>query len=131
MATLNLQFYSDNCPTRDKRFMSSGDLRNWESNNNNPDNTIKIDGFYEACNFIDVEFPNLDKKNFAYFIVYPDVIKVTKERNYYAAFIDRFEVNELNTDCFRIYYTIDWWTTLQAYYGSDFENVITKNISEK
>lgn len=56
MATLNLQFYSDNCPTRDKRFMSSGDLRNWESNNNNPDNTIKIDGFYEACNFIDVEF---------------------------------------------------------------------------
>lgn len=128
MATLNLQFYSDNCPTRDKRFMSSGDLRNWESNNNNPDNTIKIDGFYEACNFIDVEFPNLDKKNFAYFIVYPDVIKVTKERNYYAAFIDRFEVNELNTDCFRIYYTIDWWTTLQSYYGSDFENVITKNI---
>lgn len=128
MATLNLQFYSDNCPTRDKRFMSSGDLRNWESNNNNPDNTIKIDGFYEACNFIDVEFPNLDKKNFAYFIVYPDVVKVTKERNYYAAFIDRFEVNELNTDCFRIYYTIDWWTTLQAYYGSDFENVITKNI---
>ena len=69
MATLNLQFYSDNCPTRDKRFMSSGDLRKWESNNNNPDNTIKIDGFYEACNFIDVKFPNLDKKNFAYFIV--------------------------------------------------------------
>lgn len=113
-----IRLYKGKSPTYQHRFIDNSSLLLWESHvaANNLYSDIELDGVeqFSTLSFVDITLSSPSSLLSLFVISY---VKLTNtSNNSYYAFVDRIEQNECdNALSYRLYYTIDWWTTVLSY----------------
>lgn len=106
MSTISI-FY-DNTPTKNFRFLTRNDFNSW-FNSQSPDNVLMDNDVNPYSSWFDCELSS----QILYKIKY---IHITNSNiTSFFAFVDRVEDNNFLKSTFRVYFTVDWWSTLQFY----------------
>lgn len=106
---MNIVIFTDGTPTREFRFLKREVLLNWRASNLGQSIELVSD-INPFSNWFDVTTDSIDWKKSKYLFVDNDVLD-----DFYA-FIDRIEENNFNTNSFRVFFTVDWWSTVQHNY---------------
>lgn len=106
---MNIVIFTDGTPTREFRFLKREILLNWRAGNLGQSIVLDSD-INPFSNWFDVTTDSIDWKKSKYLFVDNDVLD-----DFYG-FIDRIEENNFNTNSFRVFFTVDWWSTIQYNY---------------